>query len=154
MRRTFGARPTRHRMPDDYDRQISAAVVSGRLQPYTNLVDLQLLFAYVCGTSLGFWGGKEHYTLVFSEFDTYIVPYNDPNYPGWKCLVYEAKNSRDKSHRITATKPTVHDPSRVKKLYKNLNNPVKPAELYEFLRQSALEKQEHIYHYEANKNFF
>ncbi len=146
--KSFGARPTRQKMPDDYDRQISAAVVSGRLQPYVNLVDSQLLFAYVCGTRLGFRGGKEHYTVLFSEFRTYVLPNNDPDYPGWKCLFYEAENSRDKTHRITATKPTVHDASRVKKLYDNPNDPVKPDE---FLCQSALENQECIYHYKANE---
>ena len=55
---TFAARPTKVKMPEDYARNIRSAVTQGLLDPDNDVQDAQLLFAFACGTMLGFRGNK------------------------------------------------------------------------------------------------
>jgi hypothetical protein len=55
---TFAARPTKVKMPENYAKNIRAAVVAGLLDPSNDVVDCQLLFAFACGTMLGFRGNQ------------------------------------------------------------------------------------------------
>jgi hypothetical protein len=55
---TFAARPTKQKMPEDYGMKIRAAVQKGLLDPANDVVDCQLLFAFACGTMLGFRGNQ------------------------------------------------------------------------------------------------
>ena len=45
-------------MPEDYAKNIRSAVSQGLLDPDSNVQDAQLLFAWACGTMLGFRGNK------------------------------------------------------------------------------------------------
>jgi len=55
---TFAARPTKVKMPEDYAKNIRAAVADGLLLPESDVDDCQLLFACACGTMLGFRGNQ------------------------------------------------------------------------------------------------
>ena len=55
---TFAARPTKVKMPEDYAKNIRAAVTAGLLDPVNDVEDCQLLFACACGTMLGFRGNQ------------------------------------------------------------------------------------------------
>lgn len=55
---TFGARPTKTKMPEDYAKNIRAAVKQGLLDPANDVNDCQLLFAFACGTMLAFRGNQ------------------------------------------------------------------------------------------------
>ena len=65
---TFGARPTKVKMPEDYAKQICAAVKKGLLDPVNDVEDCQLLFAMACGTMLGFRGNQVSTILVGCRF--------------------------------------------------------------------------------------
>jgi hypothetical protein len=55
---TFGARPTKTKMPEDYAKNIRHAVSIGLLDPVNDVEDCQLLFACACGTMLAFRGNQ------------------------------------------------------------------------------------------------
>jgi hypothetical protein len=55
---TFATRPTKFKMPEDYSKNIQAAVSDGLLDPLNDVQDCQLLFACVCGTMFGFRGNQ------------------------------------------------------------------------------------------------
>jgi hypothetical protein len=55
---TFADRPTKLKMPADYAKDIRAAARQGLLDPENDAEDCQLLFAYACGTMLGFRGNQ------------------------------------------------------------------------------------------------
>jgi len=65
---TFAARPTKVKMPEDYAKNIRAAVKEGLLDPENDVVDCQLLFACACGTMLGFRGNQVTGELVILFF--------------------------------------------------------------------------------------
>ncbi len=62
---SFAARPTKVKMPEDYAKNIRAAVAKGLLDPANDVVDCQLLFACACGTMLGFRGNQVCGGLLF-----------------------------------------------------------------------------------------
>ncbi len=55
---TFAARPTKEKMPDDYGTNIRSAITQGLLHPESDVSDCHLLFAFACGTMLGFRGNQ------------------------------------------------------------------------------------------------
>ena len=55
---TFAGRPTKAKLPEDYAKDICAAVEQGLLDPENEVGDCQLLFAFACGTMLGFQGNQ------------------------------------------------------------------------------------------------
>jgi hypothetical protein len=55
---TFAARPTKVKMPEDYSKNIRAAVREGLLDPANDVEDCQLLFACACGTMFAFRGNQ------------------------------------------------------------------------------------------------
>jgi hypothetical protein len=65
---TFAARPTKVKMPEDYDKTIRAAVTHGLLDPMHDVVDCQLLFACACGTMFLFRGNQ-----VSGGLSTYFI---------------------------------------------------------------------------------
>jgi hypothetical protein len=63
-------RPTKVKMPEDYAKDIRAAVRQGLLDPETDVDDCQLLFACACGTMLGFRGNQVRDLLsIYVLFD-------------------------------------------------------------------------------------
>ena len=58
---TFGARPTKTKMPKDYAKNIRAAVKQGLLDPANDVNGCQLLFAFACGTMLAFRGNQARF---------------------------------------------------------------------------------------------
>jgi hypothetical protein len=50
----FAAHPTKVKMPEDYAKNIQAAVKQGLLDPVKHVNNCQLLFACACGMMLGF----------------------------------------------------------------------------------------------------
>jgi hypothetical protein len=65
---TFAARPTKVKMPEDYARNIRAAVQQGLLDPVKDVEDCQLLFACACGTMLGFRGNGVRFWWIVNFF--------------------------------------------------------------------------------------
>jgi hypothetical protein len=61
---TFAARPTKVKMPEDYAKNIRAAVKEGLLDPLNDVDDCMLLFACACGTMLGFRGNQVRFWLI------------------------------------------------------------------------------------------
>ncbi len=61
---TFAARPTKVKMPEDYAKNIRAAVKEGLLDPLNDVDDCMLLFACACGTMLGFRGNQVQFWLI------------------------------------------------------------------------------------------
>jgi hypothetical protein len=58
---TFAGRPTKLKMPEDYAKDIRAAVRQGLLDPENDVEDCQLVvFAFACCTMLGFRGNQVH----------------------------------------------------------------------------------------------
>jgi hypothetical protein len=67
---SFGNRPTKKKMPDDYGRQVRQAVLRGSMDPtgVSDIEDVLLLFAMVCGTMFGFRGVKVSSILFVNLF--------------------------------------------------------------------------------------
>ena len=143
---SFGTRPTKHALPDDYDKIVRRAVkegamdVTGESNPY----HLLALFGFVLGTQFGFRGVKEYENLKLWHIETGTYSKSDKSFPGLPYIEVTGAMV-DKKNRLSIGNATLYDKNNKRRIVHNPNDVLSPYALFENLTKHIHASQEAVF---------
>jgi len=170
---SFGARPTKTVVADDYGQKVRAAVKEGRMDAEgDDPFELLVMFAFSLGTMFAFRGikvrkasddclneredtnqlsQKEYYNLKFEHLSTGKWPYSVPGVGGHEYLEVLGTLG-GKTNKLSLSNPTFYAEGNARRVAHNPDDLLSPLSLFRKIRKRAHHLQEYVFCHTMSKS--
>ena len=149
---TFGARPTKKALPDNYGFLVRKAVEEGCMDASGgDPFELLVLFAFVLGTMFAFRGVKEYHELRFENLQLGQWSHDTTGVGGREYLEVLG-NLETKKKKLSLNTPTFYSDSESRRVIDNPNDILSPCSLFKKIRKLAHPNQEYVFCHTMTKS--